>query len=42
MKLGKILAAALSGLVAAMTLSSSVSAYLEIPSDKASLLSANE
>lgn len=41
MKLGKILAAALSGLVAAMTFSASVSAYLEIPSDKASLLSAN-
>ncbi len=41
MKLGKLLAAALSGLVAAMTLSASVSAYLEIPADKTSLLSAN-
>lgn len=41
MKLGKLLAAALSGLVAAMTLATSVSAYLEVPADKASLLSAN-
>ncbi len=40
MKLGKLLAAALSGLVAAMSLVTSVSAYLEIPADKNSLLTA--
>lgn len=41
MKLGKLLAAALSGVIASVSLATSVSAYLEVPSDKASLLSAN-
>ncbi len=41
MKLGKILTVALSVVFAAVSLASPVSAYLEVPSEKASLLSAN-